>query len=217
MMRKTLGMAACLAACLAGWCAAAEMKIAVVDMERVLAAHPDTKEAETLIQKQIEEFDAEKKDVLDKFEKMRKEFEEARLASENKALSEDGRLQKRKEAERKLEELRDFDEQARQTSLLRQKQIRDRKGRMRVRIVDDIKSVIRDYAQKNNYALVLDSGPVMDAFGVVVYNVDAMDVTAAIAKILADTRKATLTPADLEKDTNAPARPSALKPSPGEE
>jgi outer membrane protein len=187
----------------AGSVRAAEMKIAVVNMEDVLAAHPDTKEAEGLIQKQVDEFEAEKSGLLEKFEKMRKDFDAARAEVENKALSEEGRLQKRKDAEKKLEEMRDFDEQVRQTTGLRQKQIKDRKSRMRARIVDDIKSVIRDYAQKNGFALILDSGPMMDAYGMVVYSVDAMDVTAAISKILAETRKPTLTPSDLEKATGA--------------
>jgi outer membrane protein len=212
MRRMMAGIAgAWLAAGAAGHLAAADMKIAVVDMEQVLAAHPDTKEAETLIQKQVDEFETEKNGLLDKFEKMRKGFDQVRSESENKALSEEGRLLKRKDAERKLEELRDFDEQVRQTTLLRQKQIKDRKNRMRQRIVDDIRSVVRDYAQKNGYALVLDSGPVMDAFGVVVYSVDAMSITEPIAKLLAETRKATLSPADLEKTNSVPAHPASVK------
>jgi Skp family chaperone for outer membrane proteins len=172
------------------------MKIAVVDMEQALTAHPDTKDAEKLIQKQIEEFEAERDELVKKFEKMRKDFEDVRAEAENKALSEEGRALKRKDAERRIEEMRDFDEQVRQTTGLRQKQIKDRKSRMRQRIVDDIKALVREYALKNGYALVLDAGPVMDAFGVVVHSADGMDITAAISKLLAETRKPTLEAAE---------------------
>jgi Skp family chaperone for outer membrane proteins len=175
---------------------AADMKIAVVDMEQALTAHPDTKDAEKLIQKQIEEFEAERDELVKKFEKMRKDFEDVRAEAENKALSEEGRALKRKDAERRIEEMRDFDEQVRQTTGLRQKQIKDRKSRMRQRIVDDIKALVREYALKNGYALVLDAGPVMDAFGVVVHSADGMDITAAISKLLAETRKPTLEAAE---------------------
>lgn len=208
MTGMRIGLAGMLAMGLAAWTNAADMKIGVVDMEQMLQAHPDTKEAESVIQKQVDEFDAEKSGMMEKFDKLRKEFEDARGESENKALSDEGRLQKRKEAEKKLEEMRDYDQQVRETALLRQKQIKDRKNRMRQRIVDDIREVIREYAQKKGYAMILDSGPMMDAFGVVVYRVEAMDVTEDIKKILAETRKPTLTPADLEKAA-APAKPAA--------
>jgi outer membrane protein len=203
------GLAGVLAMGLAAWAGAADMKIGAVDMEKMLQAHPDTKEAESLIQKQVDEFDAEKSGMMEKFDKMRKEFEDARAESENKALSDEGRLQKRKDAEKKLEEMRDYDQQVRETAMLRQKQIKDRKNRMRQRIVDDIRDVIREYAQKKGYAMILDSGPMMDAFGVVVYRVEAMDITEDIKKILSETRKPTLTPADMEKPAAAPAKPAA--------
>ena len=213
MKRSVLAAAAVFGLCGALSLRAADMKIAVVDMEQALAAHPDTKDAEGLIQKQIEGFETERGDLMKKFEKMRKDFEDVRAESENKALSDEGRALKRKEAERKIEEMRDFDEQVRQTTSLRQKQIKDRKSRMRQRIVDDIKSVIREYSVKNGYALVLDAGPVMDAFGVVVYNVAAMNITSSVMKILAETRKPTLDAATLDPGTSAPLKPAPLKPA----
>lgn len=213
-MKRAIWMAAvAFGLCGAASLRAADMKIAVVDMEQALSAHPDTKDAEALIQKQIEEFETERSAMLKKFDKMRKDFEDVRAESENKALSDEGRALKRKEAERKIEEMRDYEEQARESAGLRQKQIKDRKSRMRQRIVDDIKSVIREYSVKNGYALVLDAGPVMDAFGVVVYNVDAMDITGSITKILAETRKPTLTADDLAATNAAPRKPAAAKPA----
>ena len=181
MKRLLFAAAAVFGLCGAGSLRAADTKIAVVDAER--------------------------DEMLKKFEKMRKDFEDVRAESENKALSDEGRALKRKDAERKIEEMRDFDEQVRQNAGLRQKQIKDRKTRMRQRIVDDIKTVIRDYAAKNKYTLVLDAGPVMAAFGVVVYSVDGMDITGDITKILAETRKPTLDAAA----TNAPPKRAAEK------
>jgi outer membrane protein len=211
MTRSVLAAAAVFGFCGAVSPRGARLKIAVVDMEQALSSHPDTKEAESVIQKQIEEFESERGDLQKKFDKMRKDFEEVRAESENKALSDEGRALKRKDAERRIEEMRDFDEQVRQTSSLRQKQIKERKSRMRQRIVDDIKSVIREYAAKNGYAIVLDSGPVMDAFGMVVYSLDSMDITSSIVKILAETRKPTLDAAALAPAAGAPLKPAAGK------
>ena len=193
MTDKTLGIALLAAATIFAACAgrAQEQRIAVVDMEQVLSIHPDTKEAETTLQKQVEDYDKEKQDMLSKFERLKKEFEDARSEADNRALSEDGRAQKRKQAEDKLAALRDFDEEVRQTTLLRQKQLNDRKKRMRGRIVEDIKAKIGEYAAKKGYTMVLDSGPIQDSFGVVVYKVESVDITADVVKLLGGDLKKT--------------------------
>ena len=166
-----------------------ETKVAVVDMEKVMTAHPETKEAEALLQKQASEYDAEKDEMLAKFDRLKKEFEEARDGAENKALSDEARSGKRELAEDKLAALKDFDNEVRQTTLMRQRQLADRKHRMRDRIVGKIRDIIRTYATQHGFVLVLDSGAVMDNPGSVLYNAEKMDVTEDVLKIVS-TQKA---------------------------
>jgi len=170
----------------AGARAAAEIedKVAVVDMERVMAAHPETKEAEALLQKQADDFEAEKDEIRVKFERLQRAVTEAREAAENKALSDDGRAKKREAADDKLAELRDYDREVAQTVMLRQKQLADRKRRMRDRIVGKIKDIIRAYAVEKGYALVLDSAGVMDNPGAVLYHTAKLDITADIMRLV---------------------------------
>jgi Skp family chaperone for outer membrane proteins len=189
-----------------------ESKIAVADMERIMAAHPETREAEALLQKQAEEFDTEKDAMLAKFERLKKEFEEARNAADSKALSDEGRTRKREEAEDKLTTLRDYDSEVRQTALLRQKQLADRKRRMRDRIVGKIRDVVRAYAAEKKLVLVLDSGTVLDNAGAVLYNTDKIDITEDIVKLVS---KETVSRDELEKTKEDAAgkagRPGAAK------
>jgi len=220
-----------------GWAASEiESKVAVVDMEKVMAAHPETQEAEALLQKQAAEFDAEKDDMLAKFDRLKKEFEVARDGAENKALSDEARTAKRELAEDKLAALRDFDNEVRQTTVMRQKQLADRKHRMRDRIVGKIRDIVRAYANQHGLVLVLDCGAVMDNPGSVLYNAEKMDVTEDILKIVSlqkvnreeltektsksesveKTLKSDLIPARASgaAATNAPARKAAVKTEP---
>jgi|GEM_PF-2763156 len=162
-----------------------EGKIAVLDMEQVMGAHPETRLAEQLLQSQADEYEAEKDAMLAKFERLKEEFEAARDALDNKALSDGGRARKRQEAESKFNLLRDYDRELRQTTLLRQKQLMDRKRRMRERIINKIREVVKSYATEKGFLLVLDSGVSLDDPGAVLYAAQALDITDDILKIVA--------------------------------
>jgi hypothetical protein len=49
--------------------------------------------------------------------------------------------------------------------------------------VEDIKAKINDYAARKGFTLVLDSGPIQESFGMVVYSVPSLDITDAIVKM----------------------------------
>jgi len=214
-MRWSYAVIPAAAIALGGVCVAADLetKIGCVDMERVLAVHPETKDAEAVLEKQIKEFEAEKDSMLAKFERMKKEFEQARQEVDSKALSAAGQEKKKQEAEEKLIALRDFETEVRQTSMLRQKQLSDRKKRMRERIVGQIRVIIQTYAAKKGLVLVLDSAPMLDGPGVVVYSIPKMDITDDIAKIAAAMKveKPAAETGGLEKPAK-PAAPAATDP-----
>ena len=126
----------------------ADMKIAVVDMARLVKAHPDTPPADALLEKQIEEFQTEQKDMEAEFDKLKKAFDDARKETTNKALSEAARDEKMQAAEEKLTAVRDYDRKVRETMGSRQKQLSDQSLRMRKRIVEKIQESVRDYAAK---------------------------------------------------------------------
>jgi len=165
--------------------AAGEIKVAVVDMGVLLEAHPDRKSADELLEKQADEFKEEKNELLARFKEMKQAFEDARLAAENKALSEAGREKKREEAREKLEDLQVFDREVRETTLKRQKQLADQSDRMRRRVVKRLREIVGDYARDNEYDLVLDTANRgLSAVESVVFAAPELDITEAVVEIV---------------------------------
>jgi Skp family chaperone for outer membrane proteins len=176
---------------MAGTGLAAE-KIAVVDMNDVIAAHPDTDANRAVLEEQAAEFEAEHEKMLAELKDMQTRFEALRRDALNKALNEAARDEKRSEAEQSLMEMRDFEQQIRENLNLRQKQISSQKLRMHRRVLEDITNLVRAYAQQQNIALVLDkSGAGLNGTETVVYSADALNITADIVRRIKETTKPT--------------------------
>ncbi len=165
------------------WCA--EARIVVVDMARVMKAYEETKSAEALLEKQIEEFETEQKEMLVERDKVRKEFESARESAKDKALSEKERENKMDVAEQKLNVLRESEMKIRERMAQRQKEINDQKVRMQRRIVGKLREVIGKHAADKGYALVLDSAGIgLSGVEGVVYSRENMDITEEVLKVI---------------------------------
>ena len=158
-------------------------KIAVVDMARLIQAHPDTQKANDLLARQRDEYDAEKKDLLETFDAMREKFNATQEAAFDKALSEEGREQKRKEAEQQLRELEAFKRKIQDTFLQRQQELTDLQKRMGARITRKIRAVIETYSKENGIVLVFNmSGRGLSGVENILYASEILDITDAIMK-----------------------------------
>jgi outer membrane protein len=163
----------------------ADVKIGVVDMARLVKAHPDTPSADALLEKQLEEFQAEQKDMEDEFDKLKKAFDEARKEAGNKALSEEAREEKMQAAEEKLTAVRDYDRKVRETMGARQKQLSEQSLRMRKRIVEKIQEAVREYAAGKGFTVMLDSAALsVSGVEILLYASDKIDVTEDLLKVI---------------------------------
>jgi outer membrane protein len=187
MTRKLTFFTALLAAVsLAG---AADLKVAVVDMVRVLKVYPEKKAADELLSKQVEEYEAEQKGMVADLEKAKKEFEALRDDAKNKAFSQEVRDKKSEEAETKFGELREKDRKIRETMAERQKQLSDERMRVGKRILTKLREIVGEYAKKQGYTLVIDSSGSDSGVGSVVYHAEKMDITEEIVKLVAPSAK----------------------------
>jgi Skp family chaperone for outer membrane proteins len=157
--------------------------VAVVNMSRVIRAYPDTESAETVLKGQVEEFEAEQKELVSRGEKLREEFDEIREQAENKALSESARDKKIEQAREKAEDLRQFERDAREKVRLRQRQLADQELRLRRRIVDKLRGVVQEYAADKGLSLVLDTSRDPKGIDTVVFSSEALDITEDIIKL----------------------------------
>jgi outer membrane protein len=171
---------------LSGVAGAADLKIAVVDMGRLIKAHPDAKSADALLEKEVEDFEAEQKEMKEGYEKLKKAFEVARKEASNKALSEEAREEKIQKAESAIAEVRDYERKIQDELGTRQKQIGDLRLRMQKRIVGKILEAVKGYATKAGYTLVLDkTGNSVNGVEVVLYSEPKIDITEDLVKIVA--------------------------------
>lgn len=167
-----------------GWCA--DERTAIIDMSRVMDAHPKTATNREILKKQISEFEDERDNMLKKLEELKVDFDKTRREAGNKALNDKAREKSLSMAEDKLVAIREYQQEAREKSSLRQKQINDLRIRMGKRVLEEVREVISEYARKEKIGIVLDSaGIAASGIEVVVYSSDKLDITDDIVKLVA--------------------------------
>ena len=190
-LRKILAWAT-VAASVASAGAAAELKIATVDLDKVFTAHPKTQAAEAELKKSEEGVQEEMDQIVAEGRGLQEAVAKLREAAKNPLLTEEARLQKRDEAEEKLTELQEFELRARRTQETKVKQMREKVLKSRQAIVDELMAAVNHFAEAGGYDLVLDkSGMTMNAVPMVAYSNPALDVTDKLIEYLKATAPAT--------------------------
>ena len=188
-LRKLLAWAT-VAASVASAGAAAELKIATVDLDKVFTAHPKTQAAEAELKKSEEGVQEEMDQIVAEGRGLQEAVAKLREAAKNPLLTEEARLQKRDEAEEKLTELQEFELRARRTQETKLKQMREKVLKSRQAIVDELMAAVNHFAEAGGYDLVLDkSGLTMNAVPLVAYSSPALDVTDKLIAYLQATAK----------------------------
>lgn len=189
-LRKILAWAT-VAASVASAGAAAELKIATVDLDKVFTAHPKTQAAEAELKKSEEGVQEEMDQIVAEGRGLQEAVAKLREAAKNPLLTEEARLQKRDEAEEKLTELQEFELRARRTQETKLKQMREKVLKSRQAIVDELMAAVNHFAEAGGYDLVLDkSGMTMNAVPMVAYSNPALDVTDKLIEYLKATATA---------------------------
>lgn len=155
------GMAVLLACGLARPAAAAESKIAFVDLGRAFDDYEKTKRLDHQLEEQSNAKQAERDRYVNEIRGMKDELE---------LLSEKGREDKQAAIDEKIQRLQEFDRQARD-GLKRQR------DEMVKDILKEIEKVVEAYAQQNGYDLVLNDRAVL-------YAGKTADITDAVLRAL---------------------------------
>lgn len=170
------------------WCA--DSNIAVVDMLRVMSFHPDMNSDRLVLEKQIEEFDAEQNETMTVIEELKKEINAILAESRDKTVKEEVRVKTMKLAEKKLADLKEREQEKQQTADIRQNQISDQGRRMRQKLESKIRVLVHKYAKEKNFSLVLDSSGIGgNGVKTVVYTEGKIDITENILGIIGSLRQ----------------------------
>ena len=136
-------------------------KIAVVNLEKLFRDYEKTKASDAQLEQLSNAKQQEREKLVNEIKGMRDELA---------LLNDKSRSERQQQIEKKMRELTEFDQQVKE-SLSKQ---RDEaiKG-----ILDQIEATVSSYAKEHNYDLVLSERAVL-------YNVDAVNMTDPILKIL---------------------------------
>lgn len=162
---------------------AAELQIAVIDMEKVFTEYYKTKIEDAKIKKQTDVFKEYIGTLNDAREKIQVAYIELRDASQNIALSDAERESKRVESLDKYRELQAKDVEIQQYNQQKRRFLIEEYEKIRKGLIDEIKKVIQSRAKREGFSLVLDySGNTQNNMPSVIYFSPNMDITAQIIK-----------------------------------
>jgi outer membrane protein len=190
--------------------AQAELKVATIDMQKVLAAYYKTQEAKEKLEaaqkaandELNQRMETRKKDI-DAINKLNEEMNRPDVSAaqkDQKAQERDAKISEEQGLEKEMTEFRDS----------RAKQLQEEQNHMVSGLVDDIMKVVKDQVQTQNYDLVLDKSGRSAGLGntVLVYGRDNMDFSdVVIAKLNANRPAATPS----AKTSTSSAQPSGTK------
>ncbi len=152
--------------------------VGVVDMEKLIKLHPRTRADRAILQQYVEDFEAERAEMMEALESLNEEFETLRKKAEDVGLSDKALEETRTLAKAKMSELRQTERKLRETAGTRQKELTSQELRMRQRVVADIREAVEIVAEKKDLELVLDAtGVGIGGYAQVIYHEDKYDIT----------------------------------------
>ena len=185
MTMKRIAAALMLALGLTAGLHAAELKIAVIDMQKAFQEYEKTKTIEIKLNQQMEVFKEYSNQLSQQYQNLRKQYESARDDSQNIAYSAAERENKRQKAQQLYESLKLKEQEMTSYSESRKTQIRDMYTKLRGEVVDEIRKAVHNKAVLEGYTIVLDqSGESLNDVGFVIYVQPGLDITDAIIQDL---------------------------------
>ena len=166
--------------------AAAELKVALVDMRTVFRDYEKTKVVEKKLQEQMDTFRDYSKKLAAQIQTLKKEFETVRDQSQNNfALTPAEQQNKKMKARELYERLAIKDAELKNYAKSRQEQIRTAYEKMRTEILNVIRVVVSAQAQLQGFHLVLDSsGATSNDISPVIYFTPSLDITKQVLENL---------------------------------
>ena len=164
---------------------AAEVKIAVIDMQKAFQEYEKAKTIQIKLTQQTEVFNEYSGQLQQQYQNLRKQYEAARDDSQNIAYTGAERENKRRKAQQLYESLMLKEQEINSYKESRTTQIRDMFEKMREEVLDEIRKAVHNKAVLEGYTIVLDrSGNAMDDVGFVIYYQPNLDITESIIQEL---------------------------------
>jgi outer membrane protein len=179
---------------------AADLKIGVVDMQRVFQEYYKTKEADARLKEVLAGYQKEYQDMMADYQKSVDEATKLRSQTQDATLDAKVRDEKTKALQTKVTELQAMERKIQEFNVTRRKQLDDQSQRMRKNIVEEITKVITSLGQAGKYNILLDkSGMTLNGTPTALYVDGLSDISDDIIKTMN---------ANAPKGGTAPAAPT---------
>lgn len=182
LFSKTTVAALLLTSVLAG-SAAAQGRIATVDLRKVFDNYWKTKQADASLKDNASEKEKQHKEMMDTWKKTKDDYQKLLADANDQAVSQDEREKRKKSAEEKLKDLKEMEESILQFERGAKTGIEEQKRRMRDNIVTEIRAAVNARAKSAGYSLVIDSASEsVNATPVILFTNGENDLTDEILK-----------------------------------
>ena len=139
------------------WPAWAQLKIGVVDMNKVFETFYKTKAAKATLKDYVAELEKQGQEMLDEVKKVNEEYNRALADSNNQAVSVEERDKAKKVAEAKFKEAQEKENTVQLFKRRADAQVSEKRRQMFEKILDEIRTVVNAEAKAAGCTLVLDS------------------------------------------------------------
>ncbi len=164
---------------------AGEVKLAVINMEKVFQGFYLTKITDANLKKKAESYKAFAEQLNNSRSKLLEEFKELRDASQNIVLSDVERESKRLAAQDKFRQIKEKENEIKQYQQKKQIELREEYEQMRNKLLEKIKQEVKRQCILKGYNIVIDSsGRTLNNIPALIYVSPTLDITDTVLKEL---------------------------------
>jgi outer membrane protein len=139
--------------------AAADVKVAVIDLSKAFDSYYKTKDAQARIKQQEDSFQKDLGDMKVDYDHMTAELEKLKEAATDPTLSAAARTDKAKAYQAKVQDVENMGRKLQETANERNRELQDEILRRHKEIVDEIAKIVTDYSGPQGFDLVIDKSP----------------------------------------------------------
>ena len=182
--------------------AAAQTKIATIDLRKVFDDYYKTKAADANLKDRAGDLDKERKGLMEQYQKSTEDYKKSLEEANNQAVSADEREKRKKAAEGKLLEIKELEQNITQFDRQARTTLEEQQRRMRDNILGEIRTAINAIAKARGSSLVVDAAAEsVNKTPVVLYNTGENDLTEAVlAQLNAAAPPGTLKPVEKKEE-----------------
>jgi len=182
--------------------ASAQIRIATVDLNKAFNAYWKKRDAEAVLKDEQDNLLKEQKSMEEEFKKLKDAYQKLVDSASDPAISTDEREKRKSQADDKLKQIKQKQDEYQTFSSRAQVDIRERQSSAIKRLIGEIRNVVAVRAKSANYTLVVDAGSENSS---VIYASPETDITADVIKDL-NVNAPTSTSSDSSTDKKAPEK-----------